>query len=98
MDGAVEPAAALVCGATVTQRRSFDELVAEGRSAPVDGWDFSWFDGRATEERPPWGYAVLASQRLAASSAACDVQTGGGEVFAWMLEHAAERPPVLAAT
>jgi len=25
----------------------FDALVTEGLEAPVDGWDFSWFDGRA---------------------------------------------------
>lgn len=36
--------------------RTFEELLAEGESVPVEGWDFSWFDGRATEERPPWGY------------------------------------------
>lgn len=35
----------------------FDELVAEGESVPVRGWDFSWFEGRATEERPSWGYS-----------------------------------------
>lgn len=36
---------------------SFDDLLAEGSAVPVAGWDFSWFDGRASEERPPWGYA-----------------------------------------
>ena len=35
--------------------RSFDELVSEADAAPVDGWDFSWLDVRATEERPSWG-------------------------------------------
>ncbi|GAA2996313.1 hypothetical protein [Streptomyces fulvorobeus] len=35
----------------------FEELVAEAAAVPVDGWDFSWLDGRATEERPSWGYA-----------------------------------------
>ncbi|MDQ1607864.1 MAG: hypothetical protein QOE16_596, partial [Microbacteriaceae bacterium] len=37
----------------------FEELVAEAESASVDGWDFSWFDGRATEERPSWGYSRI---------------------------------------
>lgn len=36
---------------------SFDKLIAIGEAADVTGWDFSWLDGRATEERPPWGYA-----------------------------------------
>jgi len=47
--------------------RSFDELVAEAAAAPVDGWDFSWLDGRATEQRPSWGYQRLMSRRLAAA-------------------------------
>jgi hypothetical protein len=34
---------------------TYEELVAEGAAVPLAGWDFSWFDGRATEERPPWG-------------------------------------------
>src|SRR5260221_4229740 len=36
---------------------SFDALVAEGAAGDVQGWDFSWFEGRANEARPPGGYA-----------------------------------------
>lgn len=61
---------------------SFDALVAEAAAAPVEGWDFSWLDGRATEERPSWGYQRLLGERLAAATAALDIQTGGGEVLA----------------
>jgi SAM-dependent methyltransferase len=74
--------------------RSFEELVAQAAQAQVDGWDFSWLDGRATEERPPWGYARLMAQRLAKSAAALDIQTGGGEVLA----EASRLPPVMVAT
>src|SRR5690242_21083988 len=63
-------------------RRTFDDLIAEADAAPVDGWDFSWLDGRATEERPSWGYQRLLSGKLAAATAALDIQTGGGEVLA----------------
>lgn len=73
---------------------AFDDLVAEGDSAAVDGWDFSWLEGRATEQRPSWGYQRLMSQRLAAASSALDIQTGGGEVLA----EAAHLPPTMAAT
>jgi SAM-dependent methyltransferase len=73
--------------------RSFEELVAEADSASVDGWDFCWLDGRATEERPSWGYQRLMSQTLATVSAALDIQTGGGEVLAG----AATFPPTMAA-
>ncbi len=61
---------------------SFDELVAEADAVSVDGWDFSWLDGRATEERPAWGYQKLMGERMARASVALDIQTGGGEVLA----------------
>ncbi|MFD8799422.1 class I SAM-dependent methyltransferase [Streptomyces atroolivaceus] len=60
----------------------FDTLVAEAGSVSVDGWDFSWLDGRATEQRPSWGYARAMADRLARAGAALDIQTGGGEVLA----------------
>lgn len=64
---------------------------------PLEGWDFSWFEGRATEQRPSWGYARLVAERLASADAALDVQTGGGEVFAYAASVAARRPRLLAA-
>src|ERR1700757_694177 len=73
--------------------RTFEDLVAEADSACVDGWDFSWLDGRATEERPTWGYQRLLSSRLATVSAALDIHTGGGEV----LSGAGPFPPTMAA-
>ncbi|WP_029108439.1 methyltransferase domain-containing protein [Mycobacterium sp. URHD0025] len=72
----------------------FDALVAEADAAPVDGWDFSWLRGRATEARPTWGYQRLMSRRLTTVSSALDIQTGGGEVLAG----AATFPPTMAAT
>jgi SAM-dependent methyltransferase len=71
---------------------NFDALLDEAAAVPLDGWDFSWFAGRATEERPSWGYASLVADRLAGAGAALDVQTGGGEVFAWALAHAERKP------
>jgi SAM-dependent methyltransferase len=68
--------------------------VAEGAAVPVEGWDFSWFEGRATEERPPWGYARLMGERMASARAALDLETGGGEVLAT----AERRPRFLVAT
>ncbi|GGU99858.1 methyltransferase type 11 [Actinomadura cremea] len=62
--------------------REFEELVAEAEAAPVEGWDFSWFEGRATEARPSWGYQRSLGARLREVDAALDVQTGGGEVLA----------------
>ena len=48
----------------------------------VDGWDFSWLDGRATEQRPSWGYQRALGARIARASAVLDIETGGGEVLA----------------
>ncbi|MFH8220206.1 methyltransferase domain-containing protein [Streptomyces sp. NPDC018057] len=78
--------------------RSFEDLVAEGAAVPTEGWDFSWFAGRATEERPSWGYAVSLADRLSGADAVLDVQTGGGEVFDFALGRAARVPALLAAT
>ena len=75
---------------------SFDELVDEAAAVSVDGWDFSWLDGRATEQRPSWGYQRLLGERLAAATAALDIQTGGGEVLAGA--GAENFPPTLIAT
>ncbi|MCK1815449.1 class I SAM-dependent methyltransferase [Streptomyces carpaticus] len=72
----------------------FETLVEEARRAPVDGWDFSWLEGRATEERPPWGYARLLGRRLATVHSALDLDTGGGEV----LDEAPVLPPLMAVT
>ncbi|WP_083731045.1 MULTISPECIES: class I SAM-dependent methyltransferase [Protofrankia] len=62
--------------------KRFDDLVAEAEAAPVDGWDFSWLDGRASEQRPSWGYARAMGERMARAAAGLDIQTGGGEVLA----------------
>ena len=76
---------------------TFEELVAEGAAVPVEGWDFSWFEGRATEERPPWGYARQVGERMAKADAALDVETGGGEVLA-EFAHIGRAPALLVAT
>ncbi|WP_061963098.1 class I SAM-dependent methyltransferase [Demequina aurantiaca] len=74
--------------------RSFDDLVAEADAADVSGWGFGWLDGRATEERPPWGFARLLADRLATVDSALDLDTGGGEV----LGEAPIFPPTMVAT
>ena len=78
--------------------RDRDELISAAERAPVAGWDFSWLDGRATEERPPWGYARMAVTRIERARAVLDVQTGGAEVFAEVLGRATSRPSTIAAT
>ncbi|MFJ1899282.1 MULTISPECIES: class I SAM-dependent methyltransferase [unclassified Streptomyces] len=79
---------------SAARRARFDALVAEADTVSVAGWDFSWLDGRATEQRPSWGYARAMGERLGRASAALDIQTGGGEVLA----AAPKLPPLTVAT
>src|SRR5215212_12189553 len=67
---------------TMDAGRSFEDLVAEADAADVSGWGFDWLAGRATEQRPPWGFARLLAARLAEVQVALDIDTGGGEVLA----------------
>lgn len=66
--------------------RALEELLAEAAAADVSGWGFGWLDGRATEERPPWGYARLLAGRLPRVTSALDIDTGGGEILAELPE------------
>ena len=61
--------------------RSVEDLIAEAAVADVDGWSFAPLDGRATEERPSWGYARLLAEAVAGANVAVDLDTGGGEVL-----------------
>lgn len=63
--------------------RSFEELVEEGERADVDGWDFSWLDGRAVEERPSWRYFDRVAERVTASGVGSllEVQAGTGAMI-----------------
>lgn len=74
--------------------RDLDDLVAEADAADVPGWGFDWLEGRATEQRPSWGFARLLSDRLALVDSALDLDTGGGEVLA----EAKQLPAVMVAT
>lgn len=67
---------------------SFEELIADADAADVTGWDFSWLDGRATEERPTWGYQKLMGEKIGRAALALDIQTGGGEVLAGVPQRA----------
>jgi len=74
--------------------RAFEDLIDEAAAVDVSGWGFAWLEGRATEERPPWGYARLIATRLAGVASALDIDTGGGEVIA----EAPRLPPKMVAT
>jgi SAM-dependent methyltransferase len=78
--------------------RGFEELMAEAEAQAVAGWDFSWFEGRATEQRPSWGYVRSVVPLVAAARSVLDLQTGGGEVLAEFLGRAGAGPAEVAAS
>ncbi|MGA2521097.1 MAG: class I SAM-dependent methyltransferase, partial [Acidimicrobiales bacterium] len=73
---------------------SCEALIEEAEAAPVEGWDFGWLDGRATEQRPSWGYSRLAAERAKDVASLLDLQTGGGE----LLSELPRLPPLTVAT
>jgi SAM-dependent methyltransferase len=76
---------------------SFERFLVEAAAEPVEGWDFSWFEGRASEERPSWGYAAMLAERVAGAGSVLDIQTGGGEVYAEAIERAGSVPRLVVA-
>lgn len=76
----------------------FEDLITEAEAAPVDGWGFAWLDGRATEERPTWGYSRMAVARIQRARSLLDVQTGGAEVLAEILDNSGHVPTRVVAT
>jgi len=73
---------------------SFDALVDEAQRVPIEGWDFSWLEGRATEDRPTWHYAEQVAERARTASKMLDLQSGGGEMLAGL----PLLPPLMVAT
>lgn len=84
------------CGAE--SDAAFESLLDEAAAAPVAGWDFSWFAGRASEARPPWGYQRLLTAAIDKSDSVLDLQTGGGEVLAEAMRAARHLPKRVFAT
>lgn len=82
----------------MTDWSDFEAQLVEGGAEPIDGWDFSWLDGRATERPPSWRYLTGLTQRISEATAVLDVQTGGGERFAEALSRCERIPEILAAT
>lgn len=60
---------------------SFDSLVSEALSAPFEGWDFTWLEGRTATEPLPWSYAAVVESYARSAQRMLDMGTGGGEVL-----------------
>jgi len=63
-----------------------DKLIEQWKKdekAVFSGWDFSYLKERYSVENPPWNYKSIAKKLVKKSKAVLDVETGGGEVFAF---------------
>jgi hypothetical protein len=72
---------------------SFESLVNEALSAPFEGWDFSWLEGRTETEPLPWSYAGVVESYARSAQRMLDMGTGGGEILSRL-----RRAPVTVAT
>jgi SAM-dependent methyltransferase len=63
------------------QPKSFENLVQEAWTRGIQGWDWSYLDGRRTVETLPWDYPALARGYIAQAKSLLEIGTGGGELF-----------------
>ncbi len=54
---------------------------------PFVGWDFSYLDGRMSQDELPWDYIAQASALMEQSASVLDMDTGGGERLLEMRPH-----------
>jgi len=74
--------------------RSFDTLIEEAVNEPIEGWDFSYLDGRRIEQSLPWDYPAMVRERMCGVDSMLDMGTGGGEILSTL----APFPPKTLAT
>ena len=68
---------------------TFDALLAEAETHPVEGWDFSWLGERVVMQPPPWDFAGIVESRASRAADLLDLGTGGGEWLASLSERPA---------
>ncbi len=68
-------------------RDAYIALWQKEEQAPFVGWDFSYLEGRMTEEQPPWSYSTRAAEVLQGAASVLDMGTGGGERLLKLREH-----------
>lgn len=73
---------------------TYQQLVDDALAASMEGWDWSLFDGRFTEQPPSWDYRDIARSYLTRASTVLDLGTGGGE----LLSSLGPLPPRVVAT
>lgn len=62
--------------------RRFSELIDRATSTRIEGWHFSFLEGRQSTTPLPWSYEQLVTEHLTSATRVLDVDTGGGEILA----------------
>ncbi|WP_250030857.1 class I SAM-dependent methyltransferase [Paractinoplanes maris] len=65
----------------MSERATFEHLVAEAGATTQEGWDFTWLTGRASGSDPTWSYPDRARELVRHSASLLDADTGGGELL-----------------
>jgi hypothetical protein len=65
----------------MTRLTDFDELILDGLSIAISGWDFSAVSNRWRSGSPSWDYPSLARRSMRGIEAMLDQDTGGGELL-----------------
>ncbi len=60
---------------------AFEQYYEQAAHAPLEGWDFSFLEGRYTAEELPWDYPKTVERYLRQSQSLLDMETGGGELL-----------------
>lgn len=63
-------------------RIDFDRLVAEAEAVTLEGWDFSFLEGRVEVAPEPWDYRTRVGELASTVGSLLDIGTGGGEFVA----------------
>ena len=61
---------------------AFESLISEALKQEIQGWDFSFIEGRIQEEEPGWNYREIVSAWIKPEIYLLDMGTGGGEFLA----------------
>lgn len=65
----------------------FAQLIDQANNTVIQGWHFSFLQGRQESTPVPWSYEQLAAEQIKSATRVLDIDTGGGEVLARL------RPP-----
>ena len=60
---------------------SFETLVQQAWEHGIQGWDWSFLQGRTSSASLSWDYPSLVRQRMVEAQAMLEIGTGGGELF-----------------